>query len=91
MQCIEIVRICDLGRTEKKSLIKSSAVTTVIGVTSSVVPQNDKSTNCVKVIGGDELSNLAGKVSLRICVWIKYVNGTVLNNQFIVFFFCRMF
>lgn len=29
-------------------------------------PQNDKSTNNVKVIGGDELSNLAGKVSLSV-------------------------
>lgn len=27
------------------------------------VSQNDKSTNSVKVIGGDELSNLSGKVS----------------------------
>lgn len=31
-----------------------------------VSPQNDKSTNNVKVIGGDELSNLAGKVSLSV-------------------------
>lgn len=31
-----------------------------------VPPQNDKSTNNVKVIGGDELSNLAGKVSLSV-------------------------
>ena len=28
-------------------------------------PQNDKSTNSVKVIGGDELSSLTGKVLYR--------------------------
>lgn len=58
------------------------------------VSQNDKSTNSVKVIGGDELSNLSGKVSPLMIVNHNICTALFSRwlHQLLFIFFCsRMF